>query len=169
MPDSFVELVYADPPFGNQQQWRDREGRGFSDAWSWDEAAEVRLQEIRAMPPERFGHPEGAPLVADSVELAKRLAGPELASYLSWVALLLLECRRVMGSTEWVRPRSHPPEMRECLWSSVCAPLGRAASRGGLFGQKRLRRELKKPPEGGSCPYRLWGGVRAEAGSEDPS
>ena len=49
MLDSFVALVYADPPYGSQREYRGRRG-GFDDRWRWDEAAEARLQEIRSLP-----------------------------------------------------------------------------------------------------------------------
>ena len=99
MPDSFVELVYADPPFGKQQVFRGPRGE-FSDIWTWDEAAEARMAELEDMPAELW---EGGDrnLGVGVIHLL-RTSQPDMASYLTWIALLLLECRRVMGRTEYV-------------------------------------------------------------------
>ena len=95
MPDSFVALVYADPPYGSQREYRGKAG-GFDDRWSWDDAAEERLQEIRNLPPDSVAAgPDWPAALLDLV----RQTQPALASYLTWMCLLLVECRRVLGAT----------------------------------------------------------------------
>ena len=98
MPDSFVELVYADPPFMKQQQFRGPAG-SFDDFWEWDEAAEARMAELEDMPADRW-EGDGKAFLLDQLRLWQRHQ-PDVASYCSWVALLLVECRRVMGATEY--------------------------------------------------------------------
>ena len=95
MPDSFVSLVYADPPYGSQRDYQGKAG-GFSDRWAWDEAAEARLEEIRQLPADATAvDREWTPTLLDLV----RQTQPGLASYLTWMTLLMVECRRVMGGT----------------------------------------------------------------------
>lgn len=95
MPDSFVSVVYADPPYGSQRQYRGKRG-GFDDRWTWDDAAEVRLEEIRNLPTDSaVAEPEVAATFLELVNATQ----PKLASYLTWMTLLMVECRRVMGET----------------------------------------------------------------------
>lgn len=98
MPDSFVDLVYLDPPFFSQKEYGNKTGKGFSDVWAWDDAAEGRLVELSELAEESCAG--GPDQLRDIVVLVKRM-DPDLAAYLSWAALLLVECRRVMGSQEW--------------------------------------------------------------------
>ena len=100
MPESFVTLVIADPPFNANREFRNRKGEGFSDVWRWDAAAEDRLREIEDLPKEGFGGKNGKEALLAGIEAA-RLMDPKLASYLTWCALLLFECRRVMGDYEY--------------------------------------------------------------------
>ena len=101
MPDSFVTLVYADPPFNAGREFRNKDGVGFSDVWRWDGAAEDRLQELTRAPPRRFQDGDrGKQALLLGIEAARLAAGGAMASYLTWCALLLIECRRVLGSWE---------------------------------------------------------------------
>ena len=43
----------------------------------------------------------------DNILLVKRM-DPGKAAYLSWVALLAIECRRVMGETVWETVQNYP-------------------------------------------------------------
>jgi len=110
MPDSFVALVYCDPPFNANRQFRNKDGEGFSDIWRWDDDAESRLRECEDIDVTTDRWINGA-TVTDR-EKAKRSAcllveqcllmnSPDRASYLSWMILLMTECRRVSGSYEW--------------------------------------------------------------------
>lgn len=95
MPDGFVELVYADPPYGTGKEFRDKNtGVGFSDVWKWDDAAEQRLVEIAALPAAAIAEPVSVAI--DFINLVRRM-DKRLASYLTWVTLLTVECRRVMS------------------------------------------------------------------------
>ena len=98
MPDSFVALVVADPPFNAGREFRNAEGEGFSDIWRWDAAAEERLEEIGRMPEDRFASSRAAVLL--TIEACREMGSGDRASYLTWMTLLLVECRRVMGSWE---------------------------------------------------------------------
>ena len=104
MPDSFVALVYADPPFNTGKEFRDKKtGIGYSDIWHWDADAKVRFKELKKMPPDRFKDGKnGKRVTIMGIKIAKKLdSRKSMASYLTWCALLLIECRRVMGSYEY--------------------------------------------------------------------
>lgn len=107
MPDSFVALVIADPPFNAGREFRNREGDGFSDIWRWDAAAEARLAEIEAVDLSKDRWIAGKTRAARdgaheamllNIRACRAMGSDDLASYLTWMALLLMECRRVMGS-----------------------------------------------------------------------
>ena len=101
MPDSFVALVYADPPFNAGREFRNRDGVGFSDIWAWDDDAEKRMADCRGLPASGFADGErGKQGLLLGIEAARLTGGDDMASYLTWVALLVFECRRVMGSWE---------------------------------------------------------------------
>ena len=100
MPDSFIALVYTDPPFNANKQFRNKKGEGFSDIWRWNDEAETRLVELENMPDDRFNDGKmGRNATLMTIQMAKMMDG-NMASYLTWTALLLIECRRVMGSYE---------------------------------------------------------------------
>ena len=62
-------------------------------------AAALRPAEIAELSADRTAQGSGRP--ADYIRLVKRM-DPGMASCLTWATLLLVECRRVMGSTELV-------------------------------------------------------------------
>ena len=124
IPDGAADLIYADPPFNANKEFRNKDGEGFSDIWRWDSDAEARLEEIKGLnvvevegriaekTGERFGKREreraaAKPgMLAMQIEMAKQLdemTGKDtgMASYLSFAALLLFECHRLCGGTEW--------------------------------------------------------------------
>ena len=105
MPDSFVSLVYMDPPYGTQKEFQGKDGTGFSDVWQWDAAAEERLADLVSLPDDMTAM--GSQYVVDLILLVKRM-DPGMAAYLSWVALLAIECRRVMGETVWETVQKYP-------------------------------------------------------------
>ena len=107
MPDSIAALVYADPPFNAGKEFRNKKkgNIGFSDIWKWDDEAEARLAELGAIADIETGHdPPNVQMLFDYIPMVRdSMRDPALASYLSWCTLLLLECRRVMGSTEYIK------------------------------------------------------------------
>ena len=103
MPESFVALVYADPPFNAGKNFVDKKtGVGFSDIWHWDDDAKARLKELKRMPADRFDSGKSGKIaMLMGIQAAKIGHSKAMASYLTWCALLLIECRRVMGSYEY--------------------------------------------------------------------
>jgi len=111
MPDSFIALVYADPPFNANRKFINKKtGQGFSDIWKFDEEAEKRLEEIKTIGVSDTSY------FADKTESVREKKRDGLvkfieymlsqdwkdrASYLTWCILLLLECRRVLGDYDW--------------------------------------------------------------------
>lgn len=113
MPDSFVALVVADPPFNAGRDFRNKAGEGFSDVWEWDTAAEQRLAEIEATDCTTNRYLAGK-TAADresarealllTVRSSLLMGAADRASYLTWAGLLLMESRRVMGSYDLHEP-----------------------------------------------------------------
>ena len=104
MPDSFVALVYADPPYGTQKTFTGKAG-SFDDTWHWDDVAESRLAELAEMADGRIGNDAAdRDWLIDWLTLMRRSekdSKTSMTAYLVWVALLMVECRRVMGSTSY--------------------------------------------------------------------
>ena len=105
MPDGIVTLIYADPPFNANREFRNEDGVGFSDIWRWDDEAEARLHDIEQLDVStgRYlnGRTEQARLNARKalllqIELCRIQGQNNMASYLTWMMLLLTECRRVL-------------------------------------------------------------------------
>jgi len=124
MPNCAVDLIYTDPPYAKQKHFgKKKSGDDYSDYWAWDDAAEERMEEIRSITPERIkaayekapagyryseefkGADNNIPLeFAQDIELgiewARRVDGDYMASYLSFMALYILECHRVCGGID---------------------------------------------------------------------
>ena len=110
MPEGTADLIYCDPPFGSQREYKGRDGRlSFDDRWEWDADAEARLAELDDITPEQI-----ADLYSVRANVRKDVHLPDIksimmllelvlhtdrdmASYLTFAALLLLECHRVCG------------------------------------------------------------------------
>jgi DNA modification methylase len=86
VPTASVDLIYSDPPFGNEQVWTGKAG-AFSDKWSWDSAAAAGWECLQRH------SPAGADLMRAIATTAPSRA------YLGTMADLLLECRRVLKAT----------------------------------------------------------------------
>lgn len=86
LSDRSVDMVYADPPFGNEQTWTGRAG-SFSDKWRWNEASAEGWAALR-----RYS--------ADAADLMAAVARSEKSrSYLGMMAGVMLELRRVLRLT----------------------------------------------------------------------
>ena len=131
MPHCLADLIYADPPFNAGRDFRDKKtGIGFSDIWHWDDDAEARLIELERivesdMPRQIYDsiaalpvHPPEPPskrkkkkanksipqvdILVDMIRLSHKTMGGDMASYLTWTALLLLESHRICGGIDHI-------------------------------------------------------------------
>jgi DNA modification methylase len=82
-----VDMVYSDPPFGNEQIWKGKAG-SFSDKWNPSAKSELGWQSLRNF--SASGH--ALLLAATSTKAASR-------AYLGVMAGLLIEVRRVLKLT----------------------------------------------------------------------
>ena len=100
MNSETVDLIATDPPFNTGQIRTGTEGR-YSDRWKWGN---------QGIPPDQLGwnevHPEfleqvqdDSPKLAQVIEAAKACHGPEMAAYLTFLGIRLLEMRRVLKPT----------------------------------------------------------------------
>lgn len=87
VPDCSVELCYLDPPFNSNRQYQ-KEERGFSDIWSWNEIAERELNEVLA------GDRHTSRQLIQGLETVIGKTG--LLAYLTSIALRLAEIHRVL-------------------------------------------------------------------------
>ena len=83
LPRASVDMVYADPPFGNKQDWTGKAG-SFTDKWSENEASAAGWARLRRH------SPAGAALMAACCPTATH------RGYLGTMADILLGCRRVL-------------------------------------------------------------------------
>lgn len=81
-----VDMVYADPPFGNKQVWTGAAG-SFDDRWQWSPAAAQGWAALRNH------NPAGADL------LAAIAPEPNARAYLGVIAGILTEVRRILKPT----------------------------------------------------------------------
>jgi site-specific DNA-methyltransferase (adenine-specific) len=77
-----VDVVYWDPPFGNQQDWTGKAG-SFSDRWGWDEAAAARHSSLG-----------GLGVALCTIGAAQ---SPAMRGYMMFMAEALVAVRRVMA------------------------------------------------------------------------
>lgn len=101
LPDDFIDLVYADPPFNSSQNYnvlfKEQDGRraasqirAFEDTWSWDSEDEAVFADLVT----------AGGKVADALQAFRQLAGPcDMLSYLVMMAPRLMECRRVLKAS----------------------------------------------------------------------
>lgn len=91
MPDSFVDLIYADPPFNSGRVYSGKEGSGaegasFNDVWTWGKK-EIDLYIL---------------LREKDLILANTILNswlPSMQSYLLFMSLRLIEMRRILKDT----------------------------------------------------------------------
>lgn len=86
VPDASIDMIYSDPPFGNEQIWTGAAG-SFSDKWAWGPESSAGWLALRQH------NAAGADLVAVIA------ANTKARAYLGMMAGLLLECRRVLKPT----------------------------------------------------------------------
>jgi site-specific DNA-methyltransferase (adenine-specific) len=86
-----IDLCYIDPPFHSRRNYSSREqAQGFTDIWTWDDAAQAGFDAIRGEP-SRLGR-----LLTG---LEPSIGKGSLLAYLVSVALRLAEIHRVLRST----------------------------------------------------------------------
>jgi DNA modification methylase len=89
--DESIDLCYIDPPFHSRRNYRAREQtQGFSDTWTWDDAAECGFEAIR-------GRGSKMALLLAGLEPVVRRGS--LLAYLVSVAQRLTEIERVLRPT----------------------------------------------------------------------
>lgn len=81
-----IDMVYADPPFGNEQVWTGGAG-SFSDRWDWSEDASRGWMSLRS-------HAPAGAAVLDACGLSR----PALA-YIGVMAGIMIECHRALKPT----------------------------------------------------------------------
>lgn len=92
LPDESVNLIATDPPFNtgrhvNTQSGRPAAGAEFSDRWSWEQDVD----------PEWISHlRQHCPFAMHVVETSQETAGESMATYLCFMAVRLVEMRRIL-------------------------------------------------------------------------
>ena len=94
MNSATVDLIYLDPPFNSGKQWRApvgsiAAGAAFKDAWTLDDVKEEWVDEIE----------ERNPALHYTIRAAGFSSGPRMQGYLTYMAVRLLEMRRVLKPT----------------------------------------------------------------------
>ena len=89
LPDGAVDLIATDPPFSKGKTFASADGQHkFADTWHWGEASEA---DMAAVDGERPG--AGA-----LIDFARRF-NPNLAAYLCFMGVRLIEMRRILKDT----------------------------------------------------------------------
>ena len=91
-PDS-VMMVYLDPPFNSNRVYTAEsgtkaEGASFNDKWTHDDVVPAWIDEIRQKSPSSW----------TTIETSKQTAGINMASYLTMMAVRLIEIKRLLSS-----------------------------------------------------------------------
>ena len=90
-----IDLIATDPPFNKNQDFHATpksaaEGGKFSDRWSWDKDVHQEwVDDIK----------DGWPAVWANIESARRTAGEDMAAFLCWLGVRLMECHRILKPT----------------------------------------------------------------------
>ena len=94
MSSESVDLIYLDPPFNKGQQWSapvgsQAAGAAFKDAWTLDDVKEEWVGEIE----------EANPALHHTIVAAGFTHGESMQGYLTYMAIRLLEMRRILKET----------------------------------------------------------------------
>ena len=94
MSSESVDLIYLDPPFNSGQQWAapvgsKAAGAAFKDAWTLDDVKEEWVGEIE----------EANPALHHTIVAAGFTHGEATQGYLTYMAIRLLEMRRILKPT----------------------------------------------------------------------
>ena len=94
MNSESVDLIYLDPPFNSGQQWSapvgsKAAGAAFKDAWTLDDVKEEWVEEIE----------EQNPALHHTIVAAGFTHGDSMQGYLTYMAIRLLEMRRLLKPT----------------------------------------------------------------------
>ena len=88
LPDACIHLVATDPPFNkNRDFYRADKASGFRDKWSWE--ADVEPNWIDSLR-------QHQPALWAVIEAARLTHSPGMSAYLCWLAIRLIELRRVL-------------------------------------------------------------------------
>ncbi|MBM3328048.1 MAG: site-specific DNA-methyltransferase [Calditrichaeota bacterium] len=92
--DQSIDLIYLDPPFGSQKQYRTREsasGTAYSDIWRWEDEAKKAYKEIQV---------GGSKTLAGILKALREVYGESgLLAYAVMLAPRLVELRRILKLT----------------------------------------------------------------------
>ena len=94
MNSESIDLIYLDPPFNKGQQWSapvgsKAAGAAFKDAWALDDVKEEWVDEIE----------EANPALHHTITAAGFTHGDSMQGYLTYMAIRLLEMRRLLKTT----------------------------------------------------------------------
>lgn len=120
-------MIYADPPFNKSKDFHAKpdslaSGSRFEDRWVWEDDVHEEWEDtIRS----------GEPGVHAVIEAAKLASGMDMAAYLCWLGVRLLECRRVLAETGSIY-----------LHIDHTAHAWVKALMDAIFGRKRFKNEI---------------------------
>jgi len=88
LPDESIHLIATDPPFNKSRSfYSNRTDAGFRDKWSWqDDVEDTWIKSIRADQPALWA----------VIEAVRLIHGDGMRAYLCWLAIRLLEMRRIL-------------------------------------------------------------------------
>ena len=89
MNTSSVDLIYLDPPFNSNADYRGSDGSGFSDRWCSDDVESEWEDKLSGVCPD----------VLALAELSERVYGKTMRPYLIYMAVRLIEMKRVLKET----------------------------------------------------------------------
>ena len=122
-----IDLIATDPPFNKNQDFHATPGSAakggkFSDRWSWDK--DVHQDWVDAIK-------DDWPAVWANIESARRTAGEDMAAFLCWLGVRLMECNRILKPTGslYLHIDHTAHAYVKCLLD-------------GIFGQKNFRNEI---------------------------
>lgn len=92
-----IDLIATDPPFNKGRDFHATpeslaSGASFTDRWSWDDENDVQIEWLLSL---QAHHPK----VVAVIESARLVYGDDLAAFLCWMGVRLLEMHRVLKPT----------------------------------------------------------------------
>ena len=134
-----IDLIYLDPPFNSNRNYEapigtDAEGADFRDKWTLDD---VDVEDQREL---GIHHPD----VHKVIEMAKCATGDSMAAYLIFMAIRLIEMRRLLKPTGSIYLHCDPTASHylKVLMDAV-------------FGREQFRNEIVWCYRGSNTPTRL--------------
>ena len=104
MNDDCIDLIYLDPPFNSNRNYEApiggiAEGAAFKDRWTVDMAKEVWHGEIASLSAKDKPYYVDGETLYDIIRVAGRAHGTQMKGYLIWMAVRLLEMKRILKPT----------------------------------------------------------------------